>query len=401
MPASNTQSQYGSVAKAFHWLTALLILTALPLGFFAEKAPFADSEQLAFKALLFSLHKTVGVTAFFTALLRILWAMTQTRPGLLNSENRLEAFGAHTAHWLLYGSMLMVPLTGWIHHSATTGFAPIFWPFGQNLPFVPKNEALSELFSGLHFIFIIVLVLSILAHVGGALKHFVIDRDQTLQRMLPGRNSAPTPEPEAHSRLPQIAAVTTWALALIIGGATGILSTGAGHDRASNAPALAAAPSEWVVQEGQVSISVVQFGSDVTGSFADWTAAIAFNETATDGKHGEVEATIAITSLTLGSVTDQALGGDFLDATGFPTATFKADLLPAENGYVASGTLTLKGASQPLDLPFSLELEGDTARLSASTTLQRLDFGIGATMPDESSLGFPVKVDITLTATRG
>ena len=57
-----------------------------------------------------------------------------------------------------------------------------------------------------------------------------------------------------------------------------------------------------------MSISVVQFGSDVTGSFADWTAAIAFNETATDGKHGEVEATIAITSLTLGSVTDQALG---------------------------------------------------------------------------------------------
>ena len=95
------------------------------------------------------------------------------------------------------------------------------------------------------------------------------------------------------------------------------------------------------------------------------------------------------------------MGGDFLDATGFPTATFKADLLPAENGYVASGTLTLKGASQPLDLPFSLELEGDTARMSASTTLQRLDFGIGATMPDESSLGFPVKVDITLTATRG
>jgi hypothetical protein len=39
--------------------------------------------------------------------------------------------------------------------------------------------------------------------------------------------------------------------------------------------------------------------------------------------------------------------------------------------------------------------------MTASTTLQRLDFGIGATMPDESSLGFPVKVNITLTATRG
>ena len=41
MTFSNTASQYGSVTKTFHWLTALLILTALPLGWFANQLAHA------------------------------------------------------------------------------------------------------------------------------------------------------------------------------------------------------------------------------------------------------------------------------------------------------------------------------------------------------------------------
>ena len=141
MSIANTHSNYGSVAKSFHWMTALLILTAFPLGIIAQQLPFETNEQLALKATLFSAHKTVGVLAFFTGLLRILWAISQRRPGLLNAEHKLEATAAETAHWLLYGSMLAVPLTGWIHHASTEGFAPIWLPIGQNLPLVQNRKA--------------------------------------------------------------------------------------------------------------------------------------------------------------------------------------------------------------------------------------------------------------------
>ena len=96
MALNNTDRAYGGVTKTFHWLTALLIFTAFPLGILAHDAPFDTSDELTRKALLFSLHKTVGVMAFLTALLRILWALTQTRPGLLNADHRLEAFAAET-----------------------------------------------------------------------------------------------------------------------------------------------------------------------------------------------------------------------------------------------------------------------------------------------------------------
>ena len=36
MPARNTAQTYGTVTRTFHWLTALLILSVVPLGLIAN-----------------------------------------------------------------------------------------------------------------------------------------------------------------------------------------------------------------------------------------------------------------------------------------------------------------------------------------------------------------------------
>ena len=120
MALGNTTTSYGTVTKTFHWLTALGIFLALPLGYFAndlahaiENPEIATTDaQVARAALLFSLHKTIGLTVFFVALARILWALTQTKPGLLNGDTVLESRLAEVVHWLLYGSLVAVPLSG-------------------------------------------------------------------------------------------------------------------------------------------------------------------------------------------------------------------------------------------------------------------------------------------------
>lgn len=421
MPLGNTHTDYGALTKTLHWLTALLILTALPLGFLAEQAPQATGTEIAQKAWLFSLHKTVGVAAFLVALLRILWALGQTRPGLLNGAHRLEAMAAHSVHWLLYGSMLLVPLTGWLHHASTSGFAPILWPFGQSLPLVPKSQTLAELTSSLHFLFMLVLLGAILAHVAGALKHLIVDRDQTLQRMLPGRHRAGPAAAEPASRAPLAVALTIWALALTMGAGAGLLPTAKQGQTAVPLPEVS---SDWQVTEGQLAISVHQFGSDVAGAFDSWTASIAYDASAGGGqqgaKLGHVEVDVAIASLTLGSVSQQALEADFLDAGQFPTARFSADIFAAEGAadtasisnsapntaqtttrpHVARGNLTLRGLPVAVELPFDLSIDGDTATMIGETQLDRRDFGIGSALPDESSLGFAVRIGVALTATR-
>lgn len=392
----NSHSRYGSVAKTFHWLTALLIVTLIVLGMTANALPYDTNEELARKALLFSLHKTLGVTVFVVALARIGWAVSQPKPAALHPDRKAETFLAEVVHWLLYGSLVLVPLTGWIHHAATSGFAPIWWPLGQSLPLVPKNEGVAHIFAALHIIFLRVLVLSILLHVLGALKHHLVDKDATLRRMWFGTPVSPaTPRSRRHGAGPVGSAIGIYAAALGIGTGLGLFES---KSFAAPAPALSQVASDWQVQDGKIGISITQFGNTVTGSFSDWTAAIRFDEAATVSS-GDVEATIAIGSISLGSVTSQALGSDFFDAQAFPTAVFRADIRPEADAYLAEGSLILKGSEIPVSLPFKMTIVDGTASMVGKTTLDRRAFGIGDTMSDEANLAFGVDVDITLTAT--
>lgn len=398
MALSNTSTHYGAITKTFHWLTALLILTLIPLGIYANGLPYDTSEQLVQKAWLFSLHKTLGVTMFFVALARIFWAFSQPKPGLLHPDRKMESLAAETVHWLLYGSLLLVPLSGWVHHAATSGFAPIWWPLGQDLPFVPKSESLASTAAGLHIVFERVLATSIILHFAGAVKHHLIDKDATLRRMLPGSPAVDLKAASHRIALPLVSALVIWAGALFVGSTLDIYNK---HTTAGAAAELEAVQSDWVVQDGTLSITVKQLGSDVTGSFADWTAAISFDEGVAEGSAGSVDVTISIGSLTLGSVTGQALGADFFNAGTFPTAQFSADIIRSAEGYTAEGTLTIKDQSVPVTLPFTLDVTDGVASMQGSTTLDRRNYSIGDTQKDEASLGFGVEVSIDLTAQNG
>lgn len=387
---------YNTVTKSFHWLTALLILLIIPLGVIANGLPFETSDQLATKALVFSAHKTLGVAVFFVALARIVWAVTQTKPGPLHAERKAETLLAEVIHWVLYISLVAVPLTGWIEHAATTGFAPIWWPFGQSLFFVPKSEALSHAFAGLHWMFGKLMVASILLHIAGALKHHVIDKDATLRRMWFGSSDAPNVAPHKRTIAPAVIAVLAFVAAGVGAYSLGYLEK---HETRVAATALESVASDWAVQDGDIAITITQFGSGVTGRFADWTADIAFDPAPADVM-GRVTTTIAIGSLTLGSVTSDAMKADYFDVETHPTAVFKGEIKPDGDSFIADGSVTIKGTSVPVQLPFDLTLDGDTATMTGAVTLNRQDFNVGESQTDAASLGFDVDVAITLTATK-
>jgi cytochrome b561/polyisoprenoid-binding protein YceI len=424
VPVNNTSSSYGSVTKTFHWLTALLLISAFILGLFAsdlaheiQSASFDGAPETISRAvLLFSLHKTIGLAAFFTALGRIIWAISQPKPGLLHPENKPEALAAEVVHWVLYGAMVAVPLTGWLHHAASPGFAPIWWPFGQNLPFVTKSEAVAGLFGTLHWIAGKALMITFFLHVAGALKHVVIDRDATLRRMLPGSAELPKPPAQQHSALPAFVALALWG-AIFIGGT--MLSQQAGshadHDHAAEQgePTTSAQPSaaaqaqqaaggsseaNWIVESGTLGLTIQQMGSGVSGAFANWSADIQFDDPQAPGPAGTVVVEIDIASLSLGTVTDQAMGPDYFDSATYPTARYEAQIEKLATGYQAVGDLTLRDKSLPLTLPFSLVLNGDRAEMKGQTSVNRLDFDIGKGTQDEGTLGFSVELEISLTA---
>ncbi|WP_458790272.1 cytochrome b/b6 domain-containing protein [Yoonia sp. MH D7] len=392
-----TPTTYSTTTKAFHWLTALLILAIIPLGLIANKLPVSTDAEIAVKTLLFSLHKTFGVTVFLVAVARIGYAVTQVKPAPLHPDRKAETLLAAVVHWLLYLSLVLVPLTGWIHHSASAVAAPIWLPFAHSLPFVPRDPTVADLFGGLHWLWSKIMVTSILLHIAGALKHQFVDKDETLKRMWFGATSTP-PAQVHHRYMPAIAAAAVFAVVAGIGAAAGILS---GKAEVAGGVALEVQASEWVVQDGTIGISVTQLGNPVAGQFDDWVSVISYDEAASGpGIVGHVETTINIGSLTLGSVSDQAMGADFFNQATYPTALFVADIVKDGSDLRADGTLTIKDFSLPVTMPFELAVLDDLATMSGMLQLDRRDFAMGSSMSDESNLGFAVDVQIDLTASR-
>lgn len=393
---SNTAQSYGLPARALHWLTALLILSAIGLGLYGEGLP-RDAAHADTLKTLYSLHKTIGVAAFFTALARILWALIQPKPAPLHPERRAETFAAEAVHWALYGAMLVMPLSGWISHAAASGFAPILWPFGQSLPFVPTSEPLAQATEIVHKLSANVLYAAIALHVVGALKHAFLDRDATLARMTHGARAGAAGAPHGGAA-PAALAGLIW-LAVIGAGITlpGRLAPEAPRQASPETAAVAGAQA-WAATEGTLTFTVAQMGAPVTGALPAWSAAIDYDP---ETGAGTTTVEIDVTQLTLGSVTDQARGPEFFDIARYPSARFEGTIRRLDGAaHEASGTLTLRGTAVPVSLPFTLEITGGTAKMSGQLTLDRRAFGLGAGYGDESTVGFAVTVDVTLTAQR-
>lgn len=399
----NTRETYGLVAQLLHWATAVLIFILLPLGVYMYDLPDSTGAEVARKAWFYSLHKTLGVTVFAIAIFRVLWALIQPHPRLLNADRTLESLAAQTVHWTLYGAIICMPLTGWLHHSASEGFAPIWWPLPQDLPIVAKDPHLARALGVTHYFTAILLVLSLALHIGGALKHALIDRDGTLGRMIPGVRPV---APEAlsaprHKWLPMILA----ALAFVALGAASLYDAvkytqSIAQNQTELSPAEA---SGWLVdkEKSRIAIEIVQMGNPVSGGFDNWSAAITFDPDDLEAASVEVEVDVA--SITLGGVAEQARGPNFLNVAAHPVARFVSASFAStgENTYEAKGELSLAGRSQPLTLPFSLRIEGDRAFVEAEVTLERLAFGIGEQgFSGDGQLGFGVKVKVTLEADR-
>lgn len=171
--------RYTRTAVALHWLIALLIFTAFPLGVYMHDLPLSPD-----KLRLYSWHKWIGVTIFLLALLRISWRSTHRPPPLPAAMPPWEKFAAQAVHYLLYVLILAIPLSGWLMSSAK-GVQTVWFGVLPLPNLVSKNKELGDSLLKVHESLNFTMLGLVLAHVGGALKHHFIEHDDTLVRMLP------------------------------------------------------------------------------------------------------------------------------------------------------------------------------------------------------------------------
>jgi len=179
----NTEARYGSVAVTLHWLMALLLVTLLALGLYMVSLPDAGFDTT--KITLILLHKQLGLLALVLVGLRLAWRVGNCLPRLVESLPDWQKLAARFVHLCFYGLMLALPLTGWLMSSAAGIPVSLFGLV--DLPDLVRHD--ESLFRGLievHAWLGWALLACIVAHVGAALGHHFVLKDETLTKMLPG-----------------------------------------------------------------------------------------------------------------------------------------------------------------------------------------------------------------------
>lgn len=178
MALKNTSDSYGWLAKSFHWLVALLIITLLVVGNI-----MTGMENNPFKFKIYGIHKATGMLVLALVVARLCWRQMNIEPGLSHIKpwQRLAATGVHM---LLYVCMFVMPISGWAMSSA--GGHPIsFYGLFTVPPLVEKNADLGKLLGTMHWAIGWTIVALLCAHVGAALLHHFYYKDNILKRMLP------------------------------------------------------------------------------------------------------------------------------------------------------------------------------------------------------------------------
>lgn len=173
--------RYTRTAQALHWLMAALLVGLVSLGLYMHELPLSPR-----KLQLYSYHKWAGVTAFVLVLARLAWRATHRPPPLPSSTPAAIRVAASAGHVLLYALMVAIPLSGWLMSSAK-GFQTVWFGVLPLPDLLTKDKALGNLLETVHVVLNYTLIAVLLGHVGAALKHHFIDKDDVMTRMLPRR----------------------------------------------------------------------------------------------------------------------------------------------------------------------------------------------------------------------
>jgi len=169
---------YGRVAIALHWLTAALIVANLLLGLSMVSLSFSPR-----KLQWYIWHKWIGITVFIVTSARLAWHASHPAPPPV-AMPEWQRTVASVAHKLLYVLLLAIPVSGWLYSSAT-GVQVVYLGLVPLPDLVPKDKALAGLLKGVHVGGNLTLFAVVCLHAAAAVRHHVVDRDETLARMLP------------------------------------------------------------------------------------------------------------------------------------------------------------------------------------------------------------------------
>lgn len=188
MTPGSVAARFTLPSRVLHWLMAPMVVGQLLIGVTMVAA-------LSYYPLLLAIHRPLGLLILAFAVVRLANRLTHRPPAFLATMSKTERRIATWSEYLLYGLLLVQPLTGWAMLSAARFPITLLGPLA--LPGIaPRNIDVFAVLRECHNAFGLLLFLAFTAHMTAVLFHTLVLRDRLLDRMALWRTKAAAGQPD-------------------------------------------------------------------------------------------------------------------------------------------------------------------------------------------------------------
>ena len=175
MSLTNTLTEYGTISKIFHWLSAAVLIIQIPLGFYLVDMDFSEK-----RLTVESLHVTLGISIFYLTLFRLIYKTINPTPSLQKSIFIGQKLIAKLNHYLLYISILTITISGALKKLYNGEELDIFFSKIE----IKDNFELADIFYEVHIIGNFTLIGLITLHILAVIVHKLFFKENLLKRIL-------------------------------------------------------------------------------------------------------------------------------------------------------------------------------------------------------------------------
>ena len=175
----NTNSTFGSVSIAMHWLSAVVIIGQFCFGLYMLSLDYYDPDY----KVLPHYHKSIGILFGILLVFRLIWKKFNPHPQHVEGITPLETRLADWTQKIMLVLLVLIVILGYLISTAKGDPIHVFnwFEVPATITFIPNQEDITGF---LHYWLAIALISCASIHALAALKHHFIDKNATLLRML-------------------------------------------------------------------------------------------------------------------------------------------------------------------------------------------------------------------------
>ncbi|UYM18414.1 cytochrome b [Endozoicomonas euniceicola] len=175
----NTTTSYGLISILIHWVSALTVFGLFGVGLYMMSLSYYDP---LYQSLPWW-HKSIGLALLAATIFRLVWKTINSKPAHLPEHSKTTVRLAVSAHHMIY-LLLFATMTSGYLISTADGRAVSFFGWFEVPALISGISGQEDIAGDIHFYLAWSLMILAALHGLAAIKHHVIDRDQTLIRMI-------------------------------------------------------------------------------------------------------------------------------------------------------------------------------------------------------------------------